>query len=217
MMSPTPEYKTPVAPKTLSGALGLAIIPDQATIKRAYALAEEIMPKDAQYVLSEGSLPHLILYHGKLEGIPESDARDTLRGLQSNLLGQKFVLKAIVAFGGNFIFWNVDPSSSGVEVLQRSHSDALSVARYLAKSSVAKAVSEEALSLTDAELENVRLFGHPLVRSLYTPHITLGFHPGISDQLACGLECDWSFEVESVEVVKIGYPGRVEEIVDLVN
>jgi hypothetical protein len=89
------------------------------------------MPKDAQYVLSEGSLPHLILYHGKLEGIPESDARDTLRGLQSNLLGQKFVLKAIVAFGGNFIFWNVDPSSSGVEVLHRSHFDALSVVRYL--------------------------------------------------------------------------------------
>jgi hypothetical protein len=61
-MSSTPEYKTPLAPKTLSGALGLAIIPDQATIKRAYALAEEIMPKDAQYVLSEGSLPHLTLY-----------------------------------------------------------------------------------------------------------------------------------------------------------
>jgi 2'-5' RNA ligase len=217
MMSPTPEYKTPLAPKTLSGALGLVIIPDQATIKRAYALAAEIMPKDAQYVLSEGSLPHLTLYHGKLEGIPESDARDTLGVLQSNLLGQRFVLKAIVAFGGNFIFWNVDPSSSCVEVLHRSHSDALSVARYLAKSSVAKAVSEEALSLTDAELENVRLFGHPLVRSLYTPHITLGFHPGISDQLARGLECNWLFEVASVKVVKIGYPGRVEEIVDLVN
>ncbi len=217
MMSPTPEYKTPLAPKTLSGALGLVIIPDQATIKRAYALAAEIMPKDAQYVLSEGSLPHLTLYHGKLEGIPESDARDTLGVLQSNLLGQRFILKAIVAFGGNFIFWNVDPSSSCVEVLHRSHSDALSVARYLAKSSVAKAVSEEALSLTDAELENVRLFGHPLVRSLYTPHITLGFHPGISDQLDRGLECNWLFEVASVKVVKIGYPGRVEEIVDLVN
>jgi hypothetical protein len=124
-------------------------------------------------------------------------------------------LKAIVASGGNFIFWNVDPSSSGVEVLHRSHSDALSIAKYRAKSSVAKAISEEALSLTDAELENVRLFGHPLVRSVYAPHITLGFHPGISDQLAARLECDWSFEVASVELVKSGHPGRVEEIIDL--
>ena len=175
------------------------------------------MPKDAQYVLSEGSLPHLTLYHGKLEDIPESVARDVLRALRSDLVGRKFILNDIVAFGGNFIFWNVDPSCSGFEVLHKSHSDALSVASYLGRSSVAKAVSEEALSLTDAELENVKRFGHPLVRSLYTPHITLGFHPCISDQLARGLECDWSFEVASVELVKIGHPGRVEEILDLVN
>jgi 2'-5' RNA ligase len=197
-------------PKTLSGALGLAIIPDQATIERAYALAEEVMPRDAQYVISEGSLPHLTLYHGKLEGIPESDARYTLRALRDNLLGQKFVLKAIVAFGGNFIFWNVDPSSPSVKNLHKSHSDALHLASYLAKSSEAKAVSEEALSLTDLELKNVKLFGHPSVGPLYTPHITLGFHPGFSDRLAPGLECNWQFEVASVEIVRIGYPGRVE-------
>jgi hypothetical protein len=35
--------------------------------------------------------------------------------------------------------------------------------------------------------------------------------------LATSLKREWSFEVASVELVKIGYPGRVEEVVNLVE
>lgn len=199
----------------LSGALGLVIVPDNATIERAYALAEEIMPKDAEYVLRRGSLPHLTLYHGKLADVPGFIASQTLEQLRTELVGQEFTLKEIVAFGGNFIFWNVDRTSRVCEVLQASHTTALNLAKYLDRSTVAKAVGEEGLSLKEEELENVRLFGHPLVRSLYMPHITIGFHHGLSARIASDIECQWSMKVASVELVKIGHPGRVEEIIDL--
>lgn len=205
------------SPRTLSGALGLVVIPDHATIQRAYALAEEIMPRDAEYVLREGSLPHVTLYHGKLDRIPQETALETLQSLQSDLVGKKFILNEIVTFGGKLIFWNVDPLCAGIEMLREAHLKALSVASYLDRTSEAKALSEEGLSLRDEELENVRLFGHPLVRSLFTPHITLGFQPRISEVLANSLKCEWSFEVASVELVKIGYPGRVEGVVNLVE
>ncbi len=204
-----------VSPTLLSGALGLVIVPDHATIERAYALAEEIMPKDAEYVLRRGSLPHLTLYHGKLADVPGLAASEALKELQTELVGQKFTLKEIVAFGGNFIFWNVDRSSRACEVLQASHAKALNLAQYLDRSAVAKAVSEEGLSLNEAELENVRRFGHPLVRALYMPHITIGFHHGISAHIASDIEFQWPMEVASVELVKVGHPGRVEEIIDL--
>jgi 2'-5' RNA ligase len=199
----------------LSGALGLVIVPDHATIERAYALAEEIMPKDAEYVLRRGSLPHLTLYHGKLADVPGLSVSETLKELRTELVGQKFTLKEIVAFGGNFIFWNVDRSSPACEVLQASHATALNLAQYLDRSTVAKAVSEEGLSLKEAELENVRRFGHPLVRSLYMPHITIGFHHGLSALMASDIEVPWAMEVASVELVKVGHPGRVKEIIDL--
>jgi 2'-5' RNA ligase len=197
-----------------SGPLGLVIVPDQATIERAYTIAEEIMPKGAHYVLGPGSLPHLTLYHGNLADVPGPVASETLKGLRSNLVGQRFTLKNIVAFGGNFIFWNVDCSSCNCDVLQVSHNMALNLAQYLDRSTVARAVSDERLSLKEAELENVRRFGHPLVRSLYMPHITIGFDRGLSEQVAPNMKFKWSMEVASVELVKVGHPGRVEEIID---
>lgn len=215
MKNPAPHNHSHVSPAVLSGALGLVIVPDHATIERAYALAEEIMPRDAEYVLRRGSLPHLTLYHGKLADVPGLTASEILKELRAELVGQKFTLKEIVAFGGNFVFWNVDRSSHACEVLQASHATALNLAQYLDRSTVAKAVSEEGLSLKEAELENVRRFGHPLVRSLYMPHITIGFHHGLSAIIASDIEVPWAMEVASVELVKVGHPGIVEEIIDL--
>ncbi len=214
-MTDLTPYKLPHrSPALLSGALGLVIIPDHETIERAYALAEKIMPKGAQYVLGPGSLPHITLYHGKLADAPGLVASETLNELRTELIGRKFTLKELVAFGGNLIFWNVDRSSHDCEVLQASHAKALNLAQYLDRTTVAKANSEEGLSLKEAELENIKLFGHPLVGSLYMPHITIGFHHGLADHLASNREFKWSMKVASVELVKVGHLGRVEEILD---
>ena len=38
--------------------------------------------------------------------------------------------------------------------------------------------------------------------------ITLGFNQGISGDIADEIKCEWSIEVASVELVKIGWIGR---------
>ena len=135
--------------------------------------------------------------------------------MRTNLLGRSFKLRKVATFGGNFVFWNVDQTDCDSTVLQASHITALILAQYLDRSTVAKAVAEEGLSLTRDELENVRLFGHPLVRALYMPHITLGFNPGISELARSTIDCSWPMEVASVELVRVGHPGRVESVIDL--
>ncbi len=35
------------------------------------------------------------------------------------------------------------------------------------------------------------------------------------EALSANLRCEWTCEVASVEVVRVGHPGRIEEVVDL--
>ena len=200
----------------LSGALGIVIVPDQATIERAYALAAEILPPKAEYVLAAGSIPHLTLYHGKLKDVPADEVRRVVTDIRMILAGQRFSLGPIIAYGGNFVFWNVEQNTD-IKLLLEAHGKALAVAQFLDRMSEAKATSEEGLTLTEVELENVKQFGHPLVRQLYTPHITLGFHRGISQTLATGLYENFEFSIASIEMARIGYPGRVKSLVGLEN
>lgn len=201
---------------TLSGPLGLVIIPDQQTIDRAFKLAAEILPPGSEYILHPGSLPHLTLYHGKLRDVPVEEIALIVHDLRQSLVGHNFHLGKIVGFGGKFVFWNVNQDQAlDSKVLSSAHEKALSLARFLDRASVPKATSEEGLSLSDAELENVRLFGHPFVRQLYTPHITLGFHRGVAQTIPANSMREVRFTVASVELVYIGYPGRVENVIDL--
>ncbi len=199
---------------TLSGALGIVIVPDQETVKSAYVLAQEILPTGSEYVLGPGSIPHLTLYHGKLQGLGALTALEVVSDIRKILLGQQFTLGSIVSFGGNFVFWNVD-YYSGMGRLRDAHDRSLSIAQFLDRTTEAKATSEEALTLSSAETENVKQYGHPLVRDLYAPHITLGFHRGIAQSLGSDLRKEFKFVVSSVDLARIGYPGRVESLVDL--
>lgn len=106
------------------------------------------------------------------------------------------------------------PFSRDYHVLKAAHEKALEFAQYLDRSTAARAVSEEALWLTDTEQSNVQRFDHPLVGPLWMPHITLGFHHGLPDYTATDITCEWQMQVVSVQLVKVGHPGRVEEIID---
>ena len=198
----------------LSGALGIVIIPDKGTIEQAYALAADILPPTSEYILTTGSVPHLTLYHGKLNEVPVEEAFRIVSDIREILSGAKFSLGPIVAYGGNFVFWNVEKNSEA-RLLGDAHIKALLIAQFLDRTSEAKATSEEGLALSLAELENVRQYGHPLVKQLYSPHITLGFNRGISQQLVSGLHKKVEFSVDSVELVAVGYPGRVVSILNL--
>lgn len=212
MIAKKPVSHEPV----LSGALGIVIIPDQETVERAYALAAEIFPSESEFILGAHSIPHVTLYHGKLQGAPACDVFHVLSSIRELLVGKQFSLGSIVAFGGNFVFWNIEQNVNKTS-LDLAHREALSMATFLDRTAEAKATSEEALVLSEEELENVKHYGHPLAGRLYTPHITLGFHRGIARHLKSGLRRESELSVAAVELARIGYPGRVESIVDLVK
>ena len=200
---------------TLSGALGIVIIPDHATILESYKLAGHLLPAGSEYILSPGVIPHITLYHGKFLNAPVGQVQAILSDIRSELHGAKFSLGPIQCFGGNFIFWNVEPDDTTMRVLGRAHEKALSLSRFLDRTAPPKATSEEGLTLSPDELENLREYGHPLVRQLYLPHITLGFHPEISKQVSDGQRIKWDSSVGSVELVRVGYPGKIDEIVSI--
>jgi len=201
--------------QVLSGALGVVIIPDQPTVERAYSLASEILPGEAEYVLSPGSIPHLTLYHAKLQGLPRAEMREILGSIRKLIVQKAFWLGKIVGFGGNFVYWNVDQAREDCKDLDLAHAKALSISRFLDRSLPSKATSEEGLTLSEEQLENVRLYGHPLVGNLFTPHITLMFGQGTAQKLMGDSHLNWRFSVASVELVRVGHPGRIEELVDL--
>lgn len=67
--------------EVVSGAVGFVILPDNDSINIAYDLAAQLMPLDSEFILSPGSLPHLTLYHSKLNGFPVELARECLADL----------------------------------------------------------------------------------------------------------------------------------------
>lgn len=197
----------------LSGPLGVVIIPDEITISAAHAAAREILPPDSEFILDSGSIPHLTLYHGKFSALPLSVVTAVLAEIRTNLRGVEFQLGPVTGFGGNFIFWDVEQSGPGIAALNSTHLRALKLSEYLDREAAPKAVSEERLSLRPEELENLRTYGHPLVRDQYAPHITLGFHAGVAGSIPAGLVRTQRVTVASVELVRVGYPGRVEAVV----
>jgi hypothetical protein len=222
---PLPNSATPIIQQlseVISGSVGFVILPDSDSIGIAYDLASQLMPRDAEFILSPGSLPHLTLYHSKLNGFPVDLARVQLADLRKALTGLRFNLDNLEIFGDNFLFWNVncsptEHSSDNLKLLFDAHRIALKAADFRDSSAEAKAIKDEKLSLSNEELQNIANFGHPLVLNRYTPHITLGFHPNLISRLSQIPARHHEFQVASVELVTIGHPGRVEGIIQLPN
>lgn len=206
-------HQQPKISLSLSGALGVIIVPDRKTIEKAYEIAQQTMPDSSEYVISVGSLPHLTLHHCKLSDVPRNEVLELVNRLRSNLVGAPLSFSGMEVFSGKFLFWNL---ASIEPKIADAHLEALTLAKYLERNSPAMALSDERLSLTNDELENVSKFGHPLVRGQYRPHITLGFSEKLKEQVAGVISpVGWSGVIESVEFARIGFPGRVEEILSL--
>jgi hypothetical protein len=199
---------------TYTGGFGFVLVPDDNTIDVSYRLASGMFGNDWEYVLSPGNLPHLTLYHSKMRDVPREYALNLRTKLNEQLQGKEFALNEMVCFGGKFIFWNVCKDNSNYDLLNKCHAQALDLAKYL-DPSAAKRADEEGLSLTEEERENVNLYNHPLVRRLYTPHITLAYDERAAEALGEGESRKWSFVADRVEFAEIGHPGVVEKTITL--
>lgn len=149
-----------------------------------------------------------------MKEVPFEFAYEKKKKLTSLLSGLTFNLSSLECFGGKFVFWNIEPIGPSYNVILEGHKEALKLAEYLDRTA-SKRADEEGLSLTEQERENVELFNHPLVRDLYTPHITLAYDEKTSEVLTTGETENFTMTIQSVEFAEIGYPGIVLEVVDL--
>lgn len=200
----------------LSGPYGLVAIPDRATMDRAYSYAREVLPRGTEFVLEQPHVPHMTLYHGAMTDIPVQGLaalRDRAEGL---LARRTFVLEAVVVAGGKFAFWNLNDDSRTNAALVRAHETALEMAAHLNPAAKAKALGDEGLTLTDGERDNCMNFGHPWVKDLYKPHITLGYNTeGLPAEAFLGVALRWAMTIERVAAVEIGHPGIIKRELEL--
>ncbi len=184
----------------LNGSFGIVLLPDDETVKACHRLAGKLLPQNSEFVAVHS---HITLYHGIIADAP-SERLLKLTDRLAHLVGASFELNEIQIFGGKFVFYNLVPDPK----IRAAHNEALCMAKYLDNEALTRA-EEERLDLTDAQRENLKKYGHPLVRDLHIPHITLGY----SSEL--GNLPDTSFpktmSVKSVSFASIGSYGSVEK------
>lgn len=189
----------------VSGSYGLVIRPDVATRDRAEGLAREMAPEAEFHV----KVPHITLYHGRLNSLPLQVVRDILPELREHR-GDTLLLNSFEIYGGRFLFWDNEKTQS----LRLMHEGALKLADYLDKEALSRAV-EEGLKMAPDELENVRRFGHPLVGDKFTPHITLAYDSGGLSLPPKVPTVHWEMKIDDVLFAEIGKYGAVARVVEL--
>jgi 2'-5' RNA ligase len=198
-----------------TGSFGIAVVPDLGTRNEAFSLAKDLMPQDSFIMGANGELPHMTLYHGKIENAPVDILREIRDSAQRCLTGASLTLSPIDVAGGKFVFWNLTEQSKNLPVIAEAHTLALKLSTYLRPGDAAKALKEEGLKLSNAEIENCNQYGHPWVGSLYRPHITLGFvEKGIDPIALKYMDHSHRMNVDRVILFEVGYPGIVKREID---
>lgn len=150
---------------------------------------------------------HLTLYHACLEDMPRYRVEKILEAL-SDLRGQTVEFDQVAEYGDKFLFWDAVRS----EQLRAAHQTSLDLACFMDRIALRHA-TREGLRMSREELANLDRFGHPLVGSLYRPHITLAYDErGFAGSRALG-RFHHVATIERVAFVTIGTYGAVERIV----
>jgi 2'-5' RNA ligase len=201
--------------ETISGSYGIAIVPDRHTREEAQRLAKQLMPTGSFQMGANGELPHITLYHGKIENASLDELMGIRDDAETMLKRARLALGPIDIAGGKFVFWNLTAEGAGLEELKHAHNLALSMSAYLKQGDAAKALREEGLSLSPAEVDNCNKFGHPWVSDLYRPHITLGYaENGIDPFELRFVNSEHHMTVERVILFEVGFPGIVAREID---
>lgn len=149
-----------------SGVLGWVVCLDKKTQSVAKKLAMKLSG-NAEHIVQT---PHVTLYHAKLNKVPRNEVVGQIRALTNNI-GKNLIFNNVSTYGSKFLFWDVK-NKKDIHLLHENLVDKYS--RYLKKNDKALA-EKEGLEMSDEELNNLTRYGHPLVKKLFRPHITLAY------------------------------------------
>ncbi len=151
----------------LSGRYGIVLLPDADVDKKAQEIAASIDGNQIKF--SDVRVPHMTLYHAQLLNVPSALINECLTEITARLpIEAEFT--QVVPRSSKFIFWEIEKTQQLIEI----HEIGLRLAEFLDRTAVPPAV-KEGLQLSPQQQENVKRFGHPLVRGEWNPHITVGY------------------------------------------
>lgn len=192
---------------SFTGTFGFLVRPDSVTIERAVHMGSELAP-DVSYRVTE-ALAHITLYHAPFVCLPREKVTTLLMSLRTSLRRMECRLGVPSCYGGKFLFWDMIDIPIG---LRLAHEACLMLAKHL-DLAVRSRAEREGLKMSDAERRNAIEYGHPLVRDLFRPHITLGAREsGISEPHSF-----WALHgmtVETVVFAEIGEWGTPARIIE---
>ena len=189
---------------TYDGQLGIVLFLDESTEHRAIQIATKYKNGNS---IDLGGLhtPHVTLYHSKLGGLP-NNVVDRLLDIIIAMLPTSLTFTQVSQFGGKFLFWDIERS----EVLLEAHNCALELSKYFVRIGEQQP-DKEKINLSVLESANVKTFGHPFVRDLWRPHVTIGYY---SDGAPQEIRTEgFSGRAVGVAFVRVGEAGTIKEII----
>ena len=187
---------------TLSERFGIVLLPDAVIDREARDIASHI--DGNQITFSDVRVPHMTLYHAHLLNVPNTLVNQCLAEVAACLpVEVKFT--QVVPRNSKFIFWEIEKTSQLIEL----HEIGLKLAKYLDLTAAAPA-TKEGLRLSPEQEENVKKFGHPLVKGEWNPHITVGYLSDVTNQVT--LEAVRSGSLIKASFAKIVDLGQAEPI-----
>jgi 2'-5' RNA ligase len=183
-----------------SGVLGWVIYLDKETQSVAKKLAMKLSG-DTEYIVRT---PHITLYHATLNKVPRSEVVRQIRALTNNI-GKSLIFNDISPYGGKFLFWDVE-NKKDIQLLHENLVDKYS--RYLRKNDKVLA-EKEGLEMSDEESNNLARYGHPLVKKLFRPHITLAYD---TEGLDIRDKKEHVGKIINFQFVEIGKYGSIKKV-----
>ena len=200
---------------TFSGSYGFVFLLDSFTEEKAKAMSRmelnnprTFAGEPLTYAEFAPEAMHLTLFHAKIKGAPVEAVQEILEALSIHVQGN-VIFHRVATFSDKFLFWDADCSA----LLRSAHLSALHLSDFLDVEAKAHAEDEEALKLSAEERESLKRYGHPLMRRLYRPHITLAYNSsGFPGHRAIG-ELNHVGRIRRVAFAEIGSYGRVQNII----